>query len=90
MNAARQLSLLDVDLPAPVALVDDDAPRITAEEHEAFAAWRRAHPPAPSMAHTEHTEWMDFLAARLLAEMRERAIPLLEAPAPTTSTERDR
>ena len=71
MSAARQLSLLDVEpaAPAPVER-DDDAPRITAEELEAFAAWRAAHPPAPSMASTEHAEWVDFMAARLRAEMR--------------------
>lgn len=74
MSAARQLSLLDVEPPAPAApLVDEDAPRISAEELEAFEAWRRAHPPAPSMAHTEHAEWMGFQAARLLAALRATA-----------------
>lgn len=75
MSAARQLSLLDVEPAAPVPAAppverDDDAPRISAEELEAFAVWRRAHPPAPSMAHTEHAEWMGFMDARLLAALR--------------------
>jgi len=88
MSAARQLPLLDVDVPAPAPVeLDDDAPRITAEELATFEAWRRAHPPAPSMAHTEHAEWMAFQAARLLTALR--AAPATGGAPPATSTERD-
>jgi len=93
MSAARQLSLLDPEPAAPAPDVDEGAPRITEAEFDAFAAWRRAHPPAPSMASTEHSEWMAFSAARLLAEMRERAPDPASGgapPATSTTMERDR
>lgn len=88
MSAAHQLSLLDRDLstPAPAALVDDDAPRISAEENEAFEVWRRAYPPAPSMAHTEHAEWMDFQAARIRTAMRAAAASGGAPPATSVTT----
>ena len=77
MSAAHQLALLDVDLaapaPAPAALVDDDAPRISADDLAAFAVHRAAHPPAPLMGRTDHAEWMVFSAARLLEALRASA-----------------
>ena len=85
MSAAHPLALLDADLPAPAALVDEDAPRISAEDLDAFEAWRRTHPPAPLMGRTDHAEWMVFLAVHQLAALRAPASANGGAP-PATST----
>lgn len=61
MSAAEQLAPDEV-------LVDEDAPRITDAEREAFAAWCAAHPPPAGMDPDTHARWMQFQAHVLRAQ----------------------